>query len=305
MQKPSSLFFNAVSCVDHAMIVDGKIVGGSVLPNIIITGNVDPKESVVVDFSTLKKSIKAIIDHPEYGFDHKLWVDPSDPNTTLDTSIDGRIRVKTRWVEFEGPADAVKFVNLKRGVDEDMAELLTEKLREEYPDVDITAHVSWKSDDAHTYGSTTAFFTYVHGLKDSTSRGCNNLAHGHLSYIEVIADPLIARMFSQQLAAELNGIIFVNRENVIRETDKSITFGYQNTYCGRGMFRMKLDTTQHKVAILGGETTIECLVEEVTSQYSDDALRAMGITHIMISEGLQKGAVREVPALLTTNGGKV
>jgi hypothetical protein len=31
-------------------------------------------EKVVVDFSTVKKSIKEIIDHKETGFDHKLWV---------------------------------------------------------------------------------------------------------------------------------------------------------------------------------------------------------------------------------------
>jgi hypothetical protein len=28
---------------------------------------------VVIDFSTVKKTIKKVIDDPEKGFDHKLW----------------------------------------------------------------------------------------------------------------------------------------------------------------------------------------------------------------------------------------
>jgi len=294
----STLFFNQMTCIDHAMIVAGRIVGGSILPNIIVTGNVDEKESVVVDFSTLKKSMKAIIDAKEDGFDHKLWVDPNEPGVEVDESIDGRIKVKTMFVEFEGPRDAVKLIDKAHGLEQCIADLLQQKLAAEYPDTQLDVEVVWNSTAAHTMGDGKAFFTYVHGLKDSTSWGCNNLAHGHLSYVEVIAEPLIGRMLAQKIASDMNGIVFVKRENVIRETDASITIGYENTLCNRGSFRLKLKKEGTPIAIIDTETTIENLVTAMTQQFSDEALRGMGVTHIMVSEGLQKGAIREVPELI-------
>ena len=72
MTNPT-MFFSQPTVIDHAYIdQEGRVVGGSFNPDFLVTGEIDPKEKVVIDFGTGKKQIKALIDHKEFGYDHKL-----------------------------------------------------------------------------------------------------------------------------------------------------------------------------------------------------------------------------------------
>ena len=94
----AELFLSDLTVVDHAYIDDsGNVVGGSFNPTFYVAGNVDPVEQVVVDFSTIKKDIKNIIDSRLIGFDHKLWV------------IDGYSNVNTlSWNSLSHDTDATQ-----------------------------------------------------------------------------------------------------------------------------------------------------------------------------------------------------
>ena len=71
----STMFLSDVTVLDHAYIDDsGFIVGGSFHPCFNVSGEIDGTEQVVVDFSAIKKQIKALIDSKETGYDHKLWI---------------------------------------------------------------------------------------------------------------------------------------------------------------------------------------------------------------------------------------
>lgn len=72
----STLFIGNLTTIDYAYIHPTRytIKGGSLNLSVEVTGDIEPVENVVVDFGTIKKKIKSLIDDKEEGFDHKLWV---------------------------------------------------------------------------------------------------------------------------------------------------------------------------------------------------------------------------------------
>lgn len=289
----STLFLSQLSCVDHAFISpEGKIVGGSWLPDVFVTGKVIGDESVVVDFSTIKKDIKSLIDDQDNGFDHKLLFFRNQSNGIIESS-DGQIVISTPHVIFTGPRNSVKIIE-ENTPQLAMKLYLEEGLKIKYPDLEISIDVNIKMDRVHGIGDNQFFFRYVHGLKSSTSWGCGNLAHGHLSFLEPIGgDPLSNRLILNQLAAALDQMMFVYKENIIDKNDDQITIGYDETVCGRGPFKITFNAKSNKHLIMDTETTIEYLAEFVRVNWGS-VLRSHGIKALLISEGLSKGAVIEL-----------
>ena len=290
----STLFLNSLSCVDHAFIApDGKLVGGSWLPDVFVTGEVIGDESVVVDFSTIKKDIKNLIDDPETGYDHKLLFFEGISQGNV-SEVDGVVTIKTNHVEFVGPANAVKIAKAA-SPQEALRNHIEAGLKEKYPELNITVVVNVKMDRVHgLYEHNQYFFRYVHGLKSSTSWGCGNLAHGHLSFLEPIGgDDLGNRLLMNQIASQLDQVVFIYKENIIEQDEEKIIIGYDKTVCGRGPFKLTIDPRTCKFAILDTETTIEYLAEFVKTHWGE-AMKSHGITTLLISEGLSKGALADL-----------
>jgi hypothetical protein len=132
-------------------------------------------------------------------------------------------------------------------------------------------------------------FRYVHGLKDSTSYGCNNIAHGHGSFITADKNP---SNILQDIADDLDNTVFIRSDNIakfsqVAEIVDTISIQYTTS---RGPFSMILSTPHHKVVILNTETTVEYLAQYVKTKYGAQ-MKDLGITYFCISEGLSKGAV--------------
>lgn len=315
----SSIVLNEVTVIDHAYVCnDGQIQGGSFLPSFVVTGEVDPHENVVVDFSTIKKSIKAAIDDREDGFDHKLWV---MRNSRVDMLVNmDRITVNTGPIELELPISAVRSVDCNYLVDEigdKLSEFLTEKLSLLYPNVSITVqcYLDYKPRLLLGFNSKETLdadccpfemFRYTHGLKNSTSWACQNIAHGHLSFIQIVRDGIMTyvnpkmsqdkvsreeRSLLSRIASDLDGSVFIWRENIIDLTNEIVVVQYETG--SRGRFRASYSLDKIKVVILDEETTIEHLVSYVTKTYKDELVR-LGIKKLLVSEGLNKGALLEL-----------
>lgn len=285
MTTQSSMFLADTTNIDHAYIDDtGMIRGGSYRPKFIVTGKVDPVENVVVDFSTVKKSIKAIIDDKEEGYDHKLWwyVGWSKGELKIE---DGRVLIDTPFVTIDVPRNAVTIISPEEGFDE----YLIRKARQIYPDVDLNIETIQTTtfDTMPQITSSLHHFRYVHGLKDSTSWGCQNIGHGHLSYLAATtADDVDTLIRSDELlaeiAAELNDTVFIWADNLVDDTISYV--------CARGPMTMTLKEGV-KRAILYTETTVEHLVDYVADRYRERLLE-VGVTQLFVSEGLSKGACK-------------
>ena len=305
----SSMFLADVTCIDLAYVTHtGQIRGSSVSPKFIVSGEVTEDESVVVDFSKIKKQIKALIDDRDTGYDHKLWLfQKSDAQAyTVSCGPNDRIKVTTTSTEVILPSDAIKVVQtpcttmedmnvLDSCVEVDIENYLMRALRLEYPSINVECKLAFEgaSMAEHTKGA--KWFTYVHGLKNSSSFGCQNSSHGHLSYVQLLDANAnwkhVKHPVLESIAQELDGTVFINAENIVVNTDDAIRIEYES--CNRGTFTASYDKIKMKTQVLDTETTIECLVEFIKGQWWEE-LKRCGATHLAVSEGLSKGAVTEL-----------
>lgn len=295
----SSLFLSELSIVDHAYINnEGIVVGGSFNPSFLVTGEMDPIEQVVVDFSTIKKDIKAAIDHKDIGFDHKLWFIDGYSAGTIAIS-DKAVVITTQYTTLNLPLNAVKYVQNDQVRDYNtptigiaFAELVQDELAKKYPAIDITVECI-NTENAHFSISPAyypaEFFTYSHGLKDSTSWGCQNIAHGHLSFLQLeteLSSSEASRELCTSIAQDISSALFVNPTNIKTNDDVTLVLEYETP---RGLFQAAYAKSVYNIHILETETTVEHLVAWVASTYKDQ-LSAAGVTRVWMSEGLSKGS---------------
>lgn len=288
----SKIFLNNLSVVDHAYVDDkGQIVGGSFNPSFIVSGKIDPVEKVVVDFSTVKKSMKTLIDQHIWdphnnGYDHKIWwingfskgiIEPHDHAD--------RYIIKTDYFTSEFPSDALKIIDVIKDahpshsasyIGRSFEKFLETELSKVYPNVDVSVECS-NNIDVHTYDKSLPvyYFRYVHGLKDSTSYGCQNVCHGHLSYFQYHYDDDLCL----DIQKDLDNAIFINKSNIVSEDDEFLTISYITEQ--RGLFKATYNKKLCKLIVLDTETTIELIAEYINKQYN--------ITDFFVSEGLSKG----------------
>lgn len=325
------MFLSDLTVLDHAYIdANGFVVGGSFNPCVNVSGKIDEVERVVVDFSAIKKNLKALIDDKHTGYDHKLWIIEGFSNThdiVLTEEIEGLedvgiLTITTPEVTLKIPRSAIKVVKRINNMTPDysyeyigksISQYLTERLAELYPNVNIEAEV-FITEHFHSYypASTDGIITdcvpfrYTHGLRNSTSWGCQNIAHGHLSYIRLICDKINETEFdnyddylftikkveelANSIATDLNNAVFIDKENVVTFNEHGVQIEYNSR--NRGTFAA-IYSHHHKTLILDTETTIEFIVEYVKTQYLD-MFKDLGVTSFMVSEGLSKGAIAYV-----------
>ena len=195
------------------------------------------------------------------------------------------------------PANAIRVCNY----DNDMVAIgirdyLEEKLAVEYPDSNIRVSVYLTDRPELPFSNQPGYetpFTYVHGLKNSTSWGCQNIAHGHKSWL-LFVDGYgqavhLSDEFKLKIEDYLDGRMFIWRDNVVFEDNDIIRIEYHTS---RGSFYLVIDKNHIKTHIIDTETTVEHLAEWFVTFFEED-VREMwkkGATSVYFSEGLVKGA---------------
>lgn len=320
-----SIFMSQPTCIDHAYINQlGLVVGGSINPNFIVTGELDKQEQVVVDFSQIKKQIKAAIDDRITGFDHKLWIiegysncklyEESSPGSwklitdkkqLLDMPPQDRIRIISDMFDMIMPVDAVRFIPTRRApssklefnrvICDNMTAYLEDKLYDIHNKlIDVTVI---HQEQPHLFGKDYhAMFTYTHGLPFSTSYGCQNQNHGHLSWVQVVghelSDTRLMKELTDQIALFLHNAVFIDQSNIVDRSKESISIEYTTEQRGYFQATYTLGPRGFRALVLPADTTIENIIEFVLRQPSiDTLLRQATATHLAISEGLSKGAI--------------
>lgn len=316
----ATIYMNGITNIDFAYVApDGRILGGSFKLDCEFTGSVEDQEQVIVDFSTLKKRTKALIDDPNIGYDHRLWYieDWSCDSSIVHYGSEGRTVIDTGKVCTKLDSSALHLIDipvassLQAGfidcqemmsvISRDIEAFLSNNLFPDHPGLkEIRVNLSTAMTLPPMLGQPKigefVHFHYVHGLRNSTSYGCQNIAHGHTSYIyiempeDTDADTL-AKCYglALEMRENLDHTIFVDLENIKRIDQEGgyIEFGY--TSMSRGEFSMKVYKGT-KIHITGTETTIENLVKYVFGVY-ENRLREIGAVSLAVSEGLDKGSV--------------
>lgn len=295
-QKQSTIFINHFTVVDHAYIDnEGRIIGGSFLPSVDITGPVEQEEQVVIDFSTCKKEIKAAIDEV---IDHKLWLIIGYSNINKIYIENSNWVIKTPAVEVCIPVSRLFVYDAPDYSLESTGRMIEEVLQKSLRDTFVGVTYKVRNSEVVLVANENApiaFFRYTHGLKSSSSYGCKNIAHGHMSFIEFETKHEHqfdeAQEFLDVIAGDLDNCVFVFRENIIDRSDnKCVVIGY--SVDGEDFF-IRYDTTKCKIVVFDEETTIENIANEIVRFYRI-RLTNLGVTKVYVSEGSSKGAVVEV-----------
>ena len=298
----STLIFNELTCVDHAYIdSEGRIVGGSFMLNVILTGSVQAGEEVVIDFSKGKKQIKAVIDDHATGFDHKLWI-MNDSPAVLSFAEAGNTTVETNCVKLQLADDAIRrvdgtYFDLK-SIEQAFSSHLEEALNRDGEATKYSVICRLSPVPVAHNGSQYAF-RYAHGLPHSSSYGCQNIAHGHLSYFMLMDENYHPVKHTEvpykellNIAMELDNTYFYHKGNYrgksVELDTGVIHVGYESQ---RGAFAASFVEGTHKLVELETDTTIEHLIEYMKPKFQ----QFKGIAkYLMVSEGLAKGAIVEL-----------
>lgn len=182
------IYWDNISDVDHAILMPtGEIVGNSFIARASAKGVVTDDENVIIDFSSGKKKFKQHLDNT---IDHKLWVNVND--FVIGDYSDTEVKIVTLndSIELILPRDAVLFLDhylvslpymtyIKK-----MIELAVDYATDSYTYTNEDMYnVKFTKSPNSILRPSSIFFNYAHGLPNSTSFGCKNMAHGHLSYI--------------------------------------------------------------------------------------------------------------------------
>ena len=183
-----------------------------------------------------------------------------------------------------------------------LSENLTEMLQEKVGSIRVTVQTtntlptrSPRPEGSGSRSTVTNRFCYTHGLPDSTSYGCQNIAHGHASSITLTSedsdyscelglwgalDRITAFLDNCYIAAN-SSLASLNPD---LKSGGLTNFSYQT---GRGQFELRL--TGSPVWVIPDAPTVENILKHVVMLFAKD-LDTARATSISISEGLWKGA---------------
>lgn len=305
--KTATMFFDNVTDLDCAVLSGQDILGRSYRVQAEVTGPVETEEQVVIDFSACKKEMKRLIDDVELGFDHKfIACTAEDFDGAFDKKPNGVERSYISTESFSATGDPVMFqlidsesnqgieTSLRIAIEELLSVGLAKLVDLDIGEIDVS--VTLVPCLSITAGQFRLPFNYVHGLKNSTSFGCQNIIHGHSSFIEAFDGngfPITLTKLIEIFDIPFDANYIVTTKDNLVDSDDGITrIEYESK--GRGTF--KLETTQDTWVLDYPDTTVENLASYIAVK-NLSSLRAAGVSKIRVSEGLSKGAVVDLTGL--------
>lgn len=282
----STLLLNDITCVDLALYTPTldtfNVKGYSYMVTVKVTGEVEPNEGVVVDFGTLKRDIKNIIDngHPnlqygKHGIDHKIVVpiasEYGNPQEVARNFIQKFITV---------PEDAICAIPFTNSESLQTSKLgytleyfIKSMLSIVYPDLTFSVYLSNKHVNERvlnqlfcsvSWGQSHSFyFNYCHGLPNSTSKGCQNIAHGHRSLIclKTLSTPTYMSSMEVSVIKVLNKLFQHHSEHIplYFVAKPNINLVGVDYTCSRGSMHMDTAVSGMRVIALE-DTTAEYLI---------------------------------------------
>ena len=275
------LFVDNLTVIDCSILDPTRgLIGASWSVDIELGGELD-KQSMVFDFSKVKKTIKQWIDHE---VDHKLLV-PSEYEGSRITRDGADTNIiftpdTNEQILHSSPASSLCCIQTKRisrrVVSEHILKGVAEVLPDNVNDIKVTLN---------NEASIGRYYSYSHGLKKHDGN-CQRIAHGHRSKIEVWKNKRRNRKLESQLAARWRDIYLGTSEDVSEFAHGQVRFDYQTD---QGVFSLTLP--EERVYLMESDTTVECIAEHVLSVLEQEMPNSS--FKVRAYEGISKGAIAE------------
>lgn len=272
-----TLFVDDLTNIDCSILdPDRGLIGASWATDIELSGELD-EQSMVFDFSKVKKTIKRIIDQE---VDHKLLVPTKYNQIQISGAENLHIEFKDHagnHIEHTSPRTAVCQIVTSKINDSDIVNFLTDRILSELPNNVADCKIMLREESV--VGN---YFCYSHGLKKHDGN-CQRIAHGHRSQIQIWRDDDRSDKLERDLASRWKDIYLGSQEDVVEQTDKEIQFQYTTS---QGNFKLSLPTD--RVHLMPNDSTVECIAEHIVDLLSEEPLQRMKVKAF---EGIGKGAI--------------
>lgn len=286
------LFVRDLTVIDSTYLDKSRgFVGESYQVDVVLQGGLN-QQSMILDFSLVKKQIKKIIDAE---VDHKLIVPKSASGCTVSvkddrTQIDFTL-ADDSTIQLRCPAEAYCVLE---------SEAITIKLLEKYLEkvvlLQLPDNVAGLEIKLRNENISTPYYHYTHGLKKHDGN-CQRIAHGHRSKIDIYTDGQYNQELVQQWADRWQDIYLASNVDLVAAAELSFAVandGYEKLctayHAPQGYFELAMP--MQRAEVLPDDSTVEQLsrfiCEQLKQQTSDKQIT------VFAYEGIGKGAIFEL-----------
>ena len=286
------LFVRDLTVID-ASYLDAQrgFVGESYIVDVTLSGGLN-EMSMILDFSLVKKQIKAIIDRE---VDHKLIVPHAASTCSVTmasqrTQVDYQLNDKS-YIQLKCPNEAYCMLETETVTIEVIETYLENIILSELPDNVGKLAIKIRPEQIDT-----PFYHYTHGLKKHDGN-CQRIAHGHRSKLDIFTNDEFNHSLVQDWANRWQDIYLVSSEDIIEVTELSFTVKENvvdklATAYDAPQGRFELLIPSHRAEVLPRDTTVEELAQFICEQTK----QRMPDDNVVVYayEGVGKGAISEL-----------
>ena len=286
------LFVRDLTVIDASYLDATRgFVGESYQVDVILTGQLD-EQSMILDFSLVKKQIKKIIDTE---VDHKLVVPSAAKNCTVSvteqrTQVDYTL-TDNNVIQLKCPNEAFCLLESETITIALLESYLEQVILVQLPENVLALEIKLRNENI-----TTPYYQYTHGLKKHNGN-CQRIAHGHRSKIDIFIEDQYSEQWVAEWVKRWQYIYLASAEDLITEADLSfaVTQNRGEKICTayhapQGYFELSMPAARAEV--LANDTTVEALSAFICGQIKAQ-VGAKKVT-VYAYEGVGKGAISEL-----------
>lgn len=285
------LFVNDLTVMDFSYLCPQRgMVGESWIVDVILDGSLN-EESMVLDFSKVKKRLKALID--EY-VDHKLLIPAEHAYTRIERDEQNErvqvdfLRPEERSIHLNCPPEAYAFIYANEVSMASVQEYLKQIIKTHLPENVQGLTLSLREEKIDG-----PYYHYTHGLKKHDGN-CQRIAHGHRSKVVVFADGQQSVHWEDYWAKRWCDIYIGSREDLVTldklimqpdiSGDEHYLFAYESS---QGIFELAIPKCESD--LVDTDSTVECLAQFMADEQK--RLAPDNSFKVFAFEGVGKGAI--------------
>ena len=283
------LFVNDLTVIDFSYLCPVRgVVGESWIVDLTLHGSLD-EQSMVLDFSKVKKQVKTIIDD---NVDHKLAVLELSPHTEISKNEEGTLitfnSANAGYISVFSPDEAFCLVDSETISEQSVCDFLQQIILADLPNNVEQVILSLRPEAINGF-----YYHYTHGLKKHDGN-CQRITHGHRSKVIVhengMKSPRLQKYWSDRWSdsylASAEDQIQLNQLKYISAVTEPgyLAFAYQSM---QGYFELMI--SDKCTEIVPCDTTVECLADFMNQELVK--LDNKSSYQVTAFEGVAKGAI--------------
>ncbi|MEP7705843.1 6-carboxytetrahydropterin synthase [Paraglaciecola sp. 25GB23A] len=286
------LFVNDLTVMDFSYLCPERgMVGESWIVDVILNGDLN-EESMVLDFSKVKKQLKYLID---LHIDHKLLVpvEHSYSHLERDNKTDyvkvDFLRPNGRSIHLNCPAEAYAFVYAAQVTMPTVSDYLKDVIATHLPDNVEGIELMLRAEVINT-----PYYHYTHGLKKHDGN-CQRIAHGHRSKVLVYTNQQENSELEAYWAKRWQDIYIGSSEDLV-DAEQVCFYLAEGDFAEHWLFayeasqgRFELAIPKAESEVIDTDTTVECLAQFMVNEHQ--RLAPEQSYKVLAFEGVGKGAI--------------